>query len=408
VIRLDNVSLRFDDLSVLDSVDLDVNRGEFLALVGPNGAGKTSLLRVVNGILDPDGGTVTVDGTPVTDYAATELSRKLATVPQDTHLGFSFAARHVVEMGRTPHRSRLNWSDESDPVDRALERTETAHLADRDVGELSGGERQRVLLARALAQESAGLLLDEPTANLDINHQIRVLELVEALVDEGKTAVAAIHDIDLAARYCDRIALLADGEIRACGTPSEVLANDAVEAAFGVATAVSTDPATGTPRVTALPETPDREVRVHVAGRGESGATAMRALHTAGYEVTLGPVPAGDVTADVADALDVETITAPAFTPLGDDVRERVARLAAESDVIVSVANATGRSEREVTVEDGVDVRAQFDRRQVARARGDGGVGEVVGSPAGLVAAVREHEPSDSGNRNTTGGNTTI
>jgi len=392
VIRLDGVSLWYGDLAVLDGVDLAVESGEFLALVGPNGAGKTTLLRVINGVLDPDGGSVTVDGRPVADYSAAELSRKLATVPQDTHLGFPFSAHQVVEMGRTPHRSRLDWSDDSDPVDRALERTETAHLADRDVGDLSGGERQRVLLARALAQEPDGLLLDEPTANLDINHQARVLELVESLVDEGKTAVAAIHDIDLAARFCDRIALLAGGEIQACDAPEAVLADDAVGAAFGVETAVSTDPATGTPRVTAVAEPPDRDVRVHVAGRGEAGATALRTLRAAGYDVTVGPVPAGDVTAAVAEALGVETVTAAPFAPLDDGVRSRVARLAAESAVVVRVDGESTDSLGGAALDE-ADVRARFDGSPAMRARVDGGRGEPVGSPAALVAAVREHVP---------------
>ncbi|MEF8814285.1 MAG: ATP-binding cassette domain-containing protein [Halovenus sp.] len=392
MIRLENVSLRFGGLSVLEGIDLDVPRGEFLALVGPNGAGKTTLLRVINGILDPDSGSVTVDGTPPADYSAAALSRKLATVPQNTHLGFSFTAGQVVEMGRTPHRSRLDWGDESDHVERALDRTDTTHLADRDVGELSGGERQRVLLARALAQEPAGLLLDEPTANLDINHQIRVLELVESLVGEGKTAVAAIHDIDLAARYCDRIALLADGEIRVCDTPPAVLGTDAVEAAFGVSTAISTDPATGTPRVTAVAEPPERNARVHVIGHGDGGATAIRTLRAAGYDVTLGPVPEGDIATEAADALGIETVTAPPFARLDGGVKSRVAQMSEDSHVVVSVdEDPVGRDGSE-TVLDGVDVRAQFDGNRTARARGDGGRAAVVQSPAGLVAAVRGHE----------------
>ncbi len=388
MIRLDDVSLRFGDLAVLESVDLDIARGELLALVGPNGAGKTTLLRVINGVLEPESGSVAVDGTPVADYSAAALGRKLATVPQDTHLGFSFTAQQVVEMGRTPHRSRLDWSDESDPVERALDRTDTTHLADRDAGELSGGERQRVLLARALAQEPAGLLLDEPTANLDINHQIRVLELVESLVDEGQTAVAAIHDVDLAARYCDRIALLADGEIQVCDTPAAVLGTDAVEAAFGVSTAVSTDPATGTPRVTAVTDPPERDTRVHVVGHGEGGATAIRTLRAAGYDVTLGPVPEGDVAAEAAAALGIEAVTAPPFAGLDAGVRSRVAQLTEDSHVVVSVDGGRDGSE---TAPNGVDVRAQFDGA-IARARGDGGRAATVQSPAGLVAAVREHE----------------
>ncbi|PSP45087.1 hypothetical protein BRC69_07275, partial [Halobacteriales archaeon QH_6_66_25] len=186
MIDVDGVSLSFGDVPVLDGVDLRVEQGELVGLVGPNGAGKTTLLRTINGILDPDAGDVRLDGEPVAELSAREVSRQLATVPQDTHVGFAFTAEQIVEMGRTPHRSRLDWTDDDDPVDAALERTQTDHLRDRSVDDLSGGERQRVLLARALAQEPAALLLDEPTASLDINHQISVLGLVEDLVAEGR------------------------------------------------------------------------------------------------------------------------------------------------------------------------------------------------------------------------------
>jgi len=161
-------------------------------------------------------------------------------------------------MGRTPHQPRFGADpDGRAAVDRALERTDTDALADRPIGAVSGGERQRVLLARALAQETPALLLDEPTASLDINHQVRTLELVRGLVDEGRTALAAIHDLDLAARFCDAIAVLADGRVLASGRPGDVLTESVVEAAFGVRAHVDENPATGTPRVTALHATRD-------------------------------------------------------------------------------------------------------------------------------------------------------
>jgi iron complex transport system ATP-binding protein len=254
VIEVDGVSVAFGDSTVLRDVSLSVEAGSFLALVGPNGAGKTTLLRAVNGLVALTTGSITIDGAAVASLSARELARRVATVPQETHLGFDFDARSIVEMGRTPHRSRLGGSSEGDrdAVERALERTETAALADRPVGDLSGGERQRVLLARALAQETPTLLLDEPTASLDINHQLATLSLVRHLADEGQTAVAAIHDLNLAARFCDRMALLADGELLAVGAPDAVLTSERLADAYGVPTAVTENPVTGTPTVTAL------------------------------------------------------------------------------------------------------------------------------------------------------------
>jgi iron complex transport system ATP-binding protein len=272
-LELEDVTVRYGDRTVLDEVSLSVRRGEFLALVGPNGAGKTSLLRTVNGLVTPDSGTVRIAGTDAATFSVRERARRVATVPQETSVGFDFPVRDLVAMGRTAHRSRFSRGGESDRavVQRALDRTDTAAFADRSVGSLSGGERQRVVLARALAQAAPLLLLDEPTASLDINHQVRVLGLVSDLVHASgddstaeagatdtpaeRTAVAAIHDLDLAARFCDRVALLADGDIQAVGPPAAVLDAEQLRAAYGIETVVTENAATGTPTVTALTDT---------------------------------------------------------------------------------------------------------------------------------------------------------
>jgi len=389
VIETSGVELSFGDVSVLEGVDLTVERGEFVAVVGPNGAGKTTLLRTINGLLDPDAGTVELGGESVGELSAKETSRRVATVPQDTHVGFSFTAAQVVEMGRTPHRSRLDWSDDADPVDRALERTEMSELRERAVDDLSGGERQRVLLARALAQEPEALLLDEPTANLDINHQIGVLELVAALVADGKAALAAIHDLDLAARYCDRLALLSDGEIRSVGSPEDVLADDALAATFETATAVTTDPTTGTPRVTAV-DRPERDRRVHVVGVGASAQRTLRELWRAGFEVSVGPVPEGDVAATFAADLGCETVTAPPFRSVDDRAISAARELAAAADLVVDAGGPPAVVE---AVGDVPLVCARVDAEASARAPLAGNGGAVQGTAGtggsnGVVARV--------------------
>ena len=400
MIELSDVRHSFGDVSVLDGVDLSVEPGEFVALVGPNGAGKTTLLRTINGILEPDGGRVEIDGTALSDLSSKAVSRRVATVPQDTHLGFSFTAEQVVEMGRTPHRSRLDWAEGNDAVERALSRTEMLDLRDRAVDDLSGGERQRVLLARALAQEPDALLLDEPTASLDINHQVRVLGLVADLVAEGQTAVAAIHDLDLAARFCDRLVLLSDGAIRADGPPAHVLRDPAVESAFGTRTAVSRNPATGTPTVAAVAEGEDSG-RVHVAGGGAGGRKALAALWRAGYDVTLGPVPDGDTAARAAAQFGCETVTAPPFRSLDGESRERAAELGRAADAVVF---PTGPGSAALAEASDLPpwIRAEFADLEgsptpAARALGDGGSPagasppvDTVETESELLAAVRE------------------
>ncbi len=326
---------------VLDGVSVRVRPGEVVGLVGPNGAGKTTLLRACNGSLAPTAGAVRVDGDRVTGLSARETARRVATVPQEPSLGFDFPVREAVAIGRTAHVPRFGrrGPDDRAAVDRALDRAAVTDLADRPVTELSGGERARVSLARALAQDAPVLLLDEPTANLDVGHQVRTLSLVRSLAgDGGRAVVAAVHDLDLAARFCDRLVLLADRTVRAAGAPADVLTPDALADAFGVRTRVGVDEATGCPRVTALPaaaETTAATGRVHVVGGGGRAARHLRALADAGHDVSVGPVSAVDPDARVASGLALDRVVVPPHADVADDDADRIRTLAAAADVVV-------------------------------------------------------------------------
>ena len=253
---VDDLSVTLGGREVLSTVSLTADRGELVGLIGPNGAGKTTLLRAIRGGVTPTAGAVTVTSQPVSSLSARAIGRRVATVPQETELSFGFSVEQAVAMGRHAHIGRFGTPDETDreAVADALARTSLESLADRPVTDLSGGERQRVLLARALAQATPVLLLDEPTASLDINHAIRTLETVRSVVDDGTAAVAAIHDLDLAARYCDRLVLLAEGDVIAAGDPDSVLTSETLADAFDATAVVSQDSVTDTPRVTALPD----------------------------------------------------------------------------------------------------------------------------------------------------------
>lgn len=221
---------------VLDAVDLELKSGELVALVGPNGAGKSTLLKVLLGWLEPDRGRVEVAGRPLSGMSRRDVAKKIAFVPQEARVDFAFTSRELVTMGRMPYLGRFQPEGPEDvgAVERALDATETRALADRIVSELSGGERQRVQLARALAQETDILLLDEPTANLDIEHQLALLELVQRLVRDGRAAMVALHDLSLAARFADRVVVLASGGIVAAGEPSEVFTEGLLERWFHI------------------------------------------------------------------------------------------------------------------------------------------------------------------------------
>jgi ABC-type cobalamin/Fe3+-siderophores transport system ATPase subunit len=225
MIEIRDLDVKYGSQQVLQSVSLEVKSGETLALLGPNGSGKSTLIRALSGVVRASG-NMRIAGRELGTLSAAERARLVAVVPQSSSLPPAFTVWETVLLGRTPH---LNFLGQVSALDEklageALEKVDALALKDRRVGELSGGEQQRVLLARALAQATPVLLLDEPTTHLDLQHQIGLLELVRALArDEELTVLIALHDLNLAARYADRVALIVAGAIRAVGAPKEVL-----------------------------------------------------------------------------------------------------------------------------------------------------------------------------------------
>lgn len=232
VIQLHGVSFAYNRRSVLEGISLDVARGERVALLGPNGAGKTTLLKLISGALVPSTGSVLVDGSAPRAVSSGELARKIAVVPQEFTVPFSFSVREIVDLGRTPYLRLLGGLRAADrrAVNTAMEVTDTLHLAGRIFNELSGGERRRVMIAMALAQGPEVLLLDEPTQQLDVCRQADVLDLITELnSSQGITVVAAIHDLNLASRYFERLIFLHHASLLADGAPQEVLRADFLE-----------------------------------------------------------------------------------------------------------------------------------------------------------------------------------
>ena len=242
-----DVSCEVGAALLLDGVNLTADRAQMIGLIGPNGAGKSTLLRTIAGILGHDHGAVLLDGAEIGSLSPKDIASNLALVPQVAPYTHSFTSLELVLMGRYPHLGRFQIESERDRdiARSAMALTETDKLSDRTLDTLSGGERQRVFVSRALAQKPRVLLLDEPTSNLDILHQLKVLSLVRRLVDSGLTAIAAIHDLHMAARYCDRLVLLSGGRVAATGTPEQVLSAENIESAFGVRSAVYRDDRTG-------------------------------------------------------------------------------------------------------------------------------------------------------------------
>jgi iron complex transport system ATP-binding protein len=230
------VGFDYDGQPVLAGVSLEIRAGERVAILGPNGVGKTTLLKLLSGARIPTRGSILLDGRELHTVPRQELARQIAVVAQDLAIPFAFSAREIVELGRMPHLGLLRGfrADDRRAVEHAMHLTDTTELGGRIINELSGGERQRVIIAMALAQEPEILLLDEPTHLLDITRQADVLDLITELnCSRGLTVVAAIHDLNLAGRYFNRLIILHRGKVLAEGSPETVLHADIVEEAYG-------------------------------------------------------------------------------------------------------------------------------------------------------------------------------
>jgi iron complex transport system ATP-binding protein len=252
LLTLSRVGFRYERTWALRGIDLEITAGEILGVLGPNGSGKSTLLRVMDGILVPEEGSLRLVDRPFAHLKRSEIARRVAMVPQETHFRFSFSSLEVVLMGRFPHMGRMQFEDAGDLeiAHGALEATDTLGLAERSIHDLSGGEKQRVLIARALAQEPQIVLLDEPTSFLDLKYKREVFQLVSRLSRERDLSVVVVsHDIDLAAQYCRRLILLKDGAVYTAGPPAEVVTSANVEAVYDCPVVVDRNPATGSPRV---------------------------------------------------------------------------------------------------------------------------------------------------------------
>ncbi len=244
---------------VLRDVNLHVEAGEILGIVGPNGSGKTSLLKLLAKLAAAQQGDIALFGTSLAGLSQEDMARTVAFVPQESAQMFPFTVAETVLMGRFPHRRRTRWNlgfgwedrDDCAAAAQAMATMDISHLAPRAVTDLSGGERQRTMIARALAQTPRVLLLDEPTAFLDLQHQIEICSVLRRLRDDhGLTVVIVSHDLNLASQYCDRIVMIKEGAVRSVGTPSEVMSVEVLREVYGCEVLIDPHPESGLPRIT--------------------------------------------------------------------------------------------------------------------------------------------------------------
>lgn len=340
-LEIDDLSLSFDGKRILKGISLSVGGGEFLALMGPNGSGKTTLLRCIMNYLRPEHGAVLVDARPIHSMPDREIAQTFAVVPQTSQMEFSFTAYEMVMMGRTPHaRSRLSGESKSDAtaVRKAMEKTNTWKFADREYSTLSGGERQRVIIARALAQMPKALLLDEPTVYLDITGQLEIMDLLRELNREGMTIIAVMHDINLASRYCNRVALLHEGRLESLGTPEEVFTPENIARIYDIDVIVRRDPLTNA--VSVIPKMASsvsamHGTRVHILCGGGTGGHIVSDLVDAGYSPSAGVINVLDSDFELAKDLHIPVVTEIPFAQISEEAHSKNLEMVREAEAAI-------------------------------------------------------------------------
>jgi len=342
-----NIGVSYGTKKILDAISLHADRGEVLGIIGPNGSGKTTLIKTISRIVTPDSGEVRLNDQNLATFDFRDLAKQIAVVPQDISINFDYTVREIIMMGRHPHVGRFASETVRDLeiCDRAMHLANVAHLAGSSVREISGGERQRVLIARALAQEPKILLLDEATSNLDISHQIEILNIIRDLTGEI-TVISVFHDLNLAAYYCDRLIMLKEKKIVAVGKPGEVLTRESLKEVYGIDALVKLHPMTGKPYILPTYEhtANDRsERRIHVICGGGTGSDLLYALHKEGFQVSTGVLAVLDTDYATATALNIPCVVEAPFSAISPDARSRLERCIDAAHTVIVTAMPIGQ-----------------------------------------------------------------
>ncbi|MFH1758718.1 MAG: ABC transporter ATP-binding protein [Pseudomonadota bacterium] len=342
IIRLESVAFRYREREIFSELTLSLEEGEILGLIGPNSSGKTTLLKLMDGLLRPQGGKVLLEEKDLSKISRSQVARSIAVVPQTMEVPFSFTVGEIVLMGRAVHLGRFGWEKQEDLsiAGEAMALAGVAGLEERPFWELSEGEKQRVLVARALAQEPKVILLDEPTSHLDINHQIEINELIRRLNQEKNLTVLHIsHDLNLAAEYCHRIVLLHRGSVFSVGTPAEVITEENIRRVYEATVMVEKNPVSGAPRVTPLAKAKMEKAgslkTIHIICGEGSGADSARRLLLRGYRVSLGVLNIGDTDQKFGKALGLTMALEEPFSPISERAYQENQDLIARADLVI-------------------------------------------------------------------------
>jgi iron complex transport system ATP-binding protein len=341
LLNVDGVECRYGSIKVLEDVNLTVEGGDFVGILGPNGSGKTTLLKSISRILKPHKGTILLNEADIYSLKSVDVAKQMAVVPQDTSIGFNFAALDVVLMGRNPHMKRFQMESEKDMAvaRKVMNLTNIWHLAERPINELSGGEKQRVIIARALAQEPKILLLDEPLTHLDIINQLEIMDLVKDLcVKENLIVLAVFHDFNLAARYCNSAIMLKDNKVFSAGSLTDVLTSENIKSVFHVDAIVKKHLVTNSIFVIPLSpqkSSPSRKCSIHLICGAGTGTALMKVLLDEGYSVTAGVLNVLDTDFETAQFLKIPVTSEAPFSPITEKTHKANLAMISEASTVV-------------------------------------------------------------------------
>lgn len=345
LLNIDSLNFYINDIHILKDISLKADRGEFIGLIGPNGAGKTTLLKCINGI-NKGSGQIELDGVDIRSMNSRQIAAKAAMLHQDTTVAFPFTVMDIVLAGRYHKLGRFRPEGPEDyaAARRYMEYTDTLKLEKRLINTLSGGERQRVLFAKVLTQETDLILLDEPSSSMDIAYEEQLFKYSYELTREGKTVIAAVHDLKTAVRYCSRLVMMKDGRVIADGEPEAVITRENLRLSFGVEALVYRNRITGLIDFHISAGNSDkRNVKIHVIGGGGSASGVIRQLFERGYSVTAGVFSHGDSDLGCADVFGIKTLACRPFSEIDDDVFNENVQLIKAADMTILCDMPFGR-----------------------------------------------------------------
>lgn len=348
IIDVKNITIKYGKHKVVNNLSFSVSKGEFCSIIGPNGAGKSTILKSIMKNLSLDKGDIYINGKNINEITHKQKAKIIGFVPQDYYLSFDFSVYDIVAMGRNPYIEKFKKSnfDDEKIIEDVLIKTNTIELKEKSFNSLSGGEKQRVIIARALAQQPEILILDEATSNLDIHHQLDILELIYSLNrEDNMTVLTIMHDLNLAARFSDKVILLDKSGIVKTGSPDEVMCEDVLKQVYDMEMIVRDNKLLCCKEIVPLrirKQKQEKALKIHVICGGGTGEYIVQRLYTEGYNISCGILNEGDSDLELCKSLKIKTVTELPFTQFSTQCIEECKKYINNSNIIILTDVAIG------------------------------------------------------------------